>query len=1560
MKRTFITLVTLCVMLLNVFAQSPSSEPACLPPSNLAVDHIMGTSALVSWTPTSSLLNHGNYYVEYAEQGSSDWLMESTMENRVMLAGLQALTTYDVRLYMDCGEGYTDTLTTSFTTQCLAGGPFAIGGGTEQEENLPDNAFWNYSLTQQIFSASEMNGAATLESISFDCISAFSTARNISVYLMHTTQTNPTDWLPMQNAQLVYSGSTIFSSGWNTLMFTSPFAYNGTDHLAVIILDQTGYYSSKNYFYAHQSSNTTLYFFSDDVNPATSLPHNDIHSTFSRLNTKFGAPCNNTATCVAPNAIVSDIAATSVTIAWAPGSNETAWNIDYRLMTESEWTSVGTATETSFIIEDLQPTSSYVIRITSDCGGEEVSTATLLNVTTSCIGITSLPFTENFDELTATENIPSCWNSRTNRDFVTPAAGYLNHSAPNGMTFDGDASHYVYLTMPRLADDFEISNLLVTFYAMRLGNSSPSFELGVMNDPLDYNTFTPISQVYPSEIGSWMYMEVGTASYMGTGRYLAFRSNCYIHIDDITVSQAPTCFHVSHVTVDNITSSTADVHWQNGAYETAWDVAYGIHGTVNPDEILYQTVYDENTFTLTDLTPNSNYDVFVRANCGLYQSEWMSTSFWSGCDRVENLPLNENFDQVTGSYAYAQTNNLPNCWSYLNTGTEDEYLPIVVDAPDYAASGANSVYFFTMDEDDYGDQYAILPEINVQTNPLNGLSLSFDARTTYYGDFHLAVGVMTDPTDASTFTPVDTIVADSTLYQNFTVDFTSYAGEGSFIALKAYKTQDYNGGYVDNVNLDHLTDCARPSMLQVTNLMSGDLSVTWSVMDPNQTLWEVAYGPRGFVIGVDEGYSETVYNTPETTIAGLEDGIYDFYVRSQCDESGWSNWCGPVAGCPNAYVMTQNASDTLSTCSMYVFDNGGVSGSYANGSNDILVLYPDQEGMVSRISGLFNLERYSGVLSIYDGVGMTGELLWISTSAEANVGTLDVTSSTGPLTIQFTSNDYSAYSGYELFVTCEVSMTCARPSNVAVSQVAADEVTLDWNSFFQESQWVVEYGEAGFEPGQGTQMTTSNHPYSIQNLTPNTTYDFYVRALCSSTDTSEYSFAATAATSQVVAQTPYYTDFSDVQENAMWTLVNGNQPNQWYIGQPTGHTDNVMFVSNNGQTAEYAFDESSVVWAYRDIQFTSGVPEFELSFSWKGEGERLYGLDYDFIKVYVADSTEVAAGVYDESALLPLSEKLNRQSSWQHFSTLLDSSYAGQTKRIYFVWKNDNRDGNNPSAMIDSIRIRELMCVSPKNLYLSSVTDQSADITFNAPTNTSQWQYVISYEPINPDLYSPVDVTTSLFTVGNLYPETTYYLYMRTICSATEHSVWTGPLTFTTDTLVPVCYMPTGLSVASVTHNTALVTWYPGGMENAWNVQYRESSASAWNDVLAYTTSVTLTDLEENTEYQVRIQAACEGDMRSDWTSPINFTTTPDGVNEYVMDEAVSLYPNPTNNQCTIHHAQSIIHSVSLYDVYGKLLYAVSVNDSNATLDLSQYADGVYFVRVATDNGVVTKRVVKK
>ena len=49
-----------------------------------------------------------------------------------------------------------------------------------------------------------------------------------------------------------------------------------------------------------------------------------------------------------------------------------------------------------------------------------------------------------------------------------------------------------------------------------------------------------------------------------------------------------------------------------------------------------------------------------------------------------------------------------------------------------------------------------------------------------------------------------------------------------------------------------------------------------------------------------------------------------------------------------------------------------------------------------------------------------------------------------------------------------------------------------------------------------------------------------------------------------------------------------------------------------------------------------------------------------------------------------------------------------------------------------------------------------------------------------------------------------------------------------------------------------------------------------------------------------------------------------------------------------------------MFDVFGKLINTVNVPENTTLINVSGLANGMYFVRVTTDEGTVTKTFVKK
>ena len=83
------------------------------------------------------------------------------------------------------------------------------------------------------------------------------------------------------------------------------------------------------------------------------------------------------------------------------------------------------------------------------------------------------------------------------------------------------------------------------------------------------------------------------------------------------------------------------------------------------------------------------------------------------------------------------------------------------------------------------------------------------------------------------------------------------------------------------------------------------------------------------------------------------------------------------------------------------------------------------------------------------------------------------------------------------------------------------------------------------------------------------------------------------------------------------------------------------------------------------------------------------------------------------------------------------------------------------------------------------------------------------------------------------------------------------------------------------------------------------------------------------------------------------------GVDEHQSASGVAIYPNPTNGLVSVK-ASSIIRSVQLFDVQGRILQTRISGEVNEILDLTTQAAGVYFMKITTDTGVTTERIIRK
>ena len=79
-----------------------------------------------------------------------------------------------------------------------------------------------------------------------------------------------------------------------------------------------------------------------------------------------------------------------------------------------------------------------------------------------------------------------------------------------------------------------------------------------------------------------------------------------------------------------------------------------------------------------------------------------------------------------------------------------------------------------------------------------------------------------------------------------------------------------------------------------------------------------------------------------------------------------------------------------------------------------------------------------------------------------------------------------------------------------------------------------------------------------------------------------------------------------------------------------------------------------------------------------------------------------------------------------------------------------------------------------------------------------------------------------------------------------------------------------------------------------------------------------------------------------------------EGISE--LNSSVSIYPNPVKDQLFVE-TEMAVEEISVYDVFGRQMTTVY---DQQTVNVSELSNGVYFVKVKSENNEVVKRFIKK
>ncbi|MBQ9474143.1 MAG: fibronectin type III domain-containing protein [Bacteroidales bacterium] len=1406
---------------------------------NLHADAVSMRSIVISWN-VSSEANVSSYRLRLIDQSGSDRSFSSNQRNYIF-DNLVENSQYTILVAAYCGSnGPWDTLRVrTGYWPCVT----EVGTADTSSDVLPVSFNNYYSASQQLYLASEIGTAGTINAIAYYYIgsSPMTAKTNCSIYFMPTSQQSINSFTGLSSAQLVYNGSiNATTHGWHRIEFSSPYIYNGTDNILVTVIDNSGDAEGNVSAFRTTLVNGRALYAVSDTGALPSIQRVPVMHSNQLNQVQFVKACTASG-CVAPSLAVLSTATDRVSLAWTRGNSESSWRIEYRNADDTVWTTFNpNITQTTATVTGLTAGTDYQFRVLANCtGAQAADTAT---ASTTCSPIASLPYSENFDSYNSAVDarISGCWDkyffngaTASTNNYPYPTSAFRYGSSGNALRFHASATEYSYAVLPET--NVPASSLAVSLKAFATTQGEGRFSIGVITDPADLATYTPCGSFQVSEVNQWQSFSLSLSA-AGNGRIAivaATGAECNLYIDNVVVMLAASCPAPDSLVIASVTSNRATFSWRENGTARQWRVEYGPQGFV-PGTGTPTTASTNTNFTLNGLSANTVYDVYIRALCATNSySAPLAGSLYTDCSAITaaDLPYSDNFD----SYASSADADINTCWRRGGNvaGGVKPYITTTA-----ASSGANALCF---DGSDSRYCYVALPRYD---GTVSQVGLSFDLYRPADGLHNgtVLVGVMTDPSDPSTFQLVRTVSALYTgHWETYDVEFASYRGTGRYVAVFANNSSaSQASAIVDNMQLRLTPSCTRPTSPVILSASAHSATVSWVQQYGSPSSWQIEYGPTGFTVG-----SGTIVtsSTTRVNLTGLSaDYDYDVYIRAVCGSSSTSEpayirlstQCGTIGH--NELPYTENfdayaAGPTvpISPCwykvyytgvsqfNSYPYPTGDVASSglrslcfHSTASYYSYVSLPAFEDSLKSLAVNFKLRKTSAANS--------GKLLVGVVPAPSDYANFVLVDSVAPRPDNISGWQRYAvyldnYTGPEGFITLlcdrgedntlyvddlnvDVIPSCPQPQHFTAT-TGADTANLHWTNYNNYSSLVLEYGFRGFQPGTGIRvpLAATDTAATLRNLREGTDYDVYLHAVCSATDSSLDAYAY-FTTDYIICPMPIVSTFEDSTDNERWHFSNTLSGNRWVVGSNAhnggGHG---LYVSNNDIVNNYNTDTATAVYAWHTV-YLDAPGTYLVNFDWRGVGE---GTD-DYLRVLLAPMSDplVAGELYSGLTAvttptgwyaLDAGQTLSGAQQWQHVDLRAQVNASGNY-RIIFAWVNNATGGTQPPAAVDNLLFRRITCFEPTNFQAVSTSANSATLSWTPGANEPQW--LIHAVPLSggyTDLWQTAN-TNSNFVLTGLMPSTLYEATIYSYCGGSDTSFAGPTIRFTTScgTLVAPFY----------------------------------------------------------------------------------------------------------------------------------------------------------------------------
>jgi hypothetical protein len=437
----------------------------------------------------------------------------------------------------------------------------------------------------------------------------------------------------------------------------------------------------------------------------------------------------------------------------------------------------------------------------------------------------------------------------------------------------------------------------------------------------------------------------------------------------------------------------------------------------------------------------------------------------------------------------------------------------------------------------------------------------------------------------------------------------------------------------------------------------------------------------------------------------------------------------------------------------------------------------------------------------------------------------------------------------------EPTPSCDLPTAVTSSAITTSTATISWTASSSAPTGGYEYevrtsGAAGSgATGRTATGTVSGTSANITGLAPGTAYSVYLRALCGTPSgwTAAYNF-----TTQYASPVTWTEGFTSTTLPVGWTNASSSV---WALGSTRGVTGNpgnniyknIFGTASSG--AQFSTTNIGPLGTNDRLTFDFKTSNFSSPYAAPAAGSGSYT---------IAVSTDFGATWTDLATV-----NNSGSNAWQQGVYPL-ASYTGQYVkfRITGTWVSGDWD-----LAFDNFRVEPTpTCFPPSSVTASAASYNTATISWPAatPAPGDGYEYYYNTSNATPAVGATASGSTGAgvltANLSSLTENTTYYVWVRSICSSSDKSAWSSVASFVTPcgfATIPYTENFDGVTAPALPACTTVQnvagsgTWRtiaigPRSAPNSLRVDY--DSSAAMNDWY-FTKALNLT---ANTSYRLR------------------------------------------------------------------------------------------------------------